>query len=98
MTSLFATIPQILNVTLTIANTEYSQLLPAGTQKFTVQARTAFDVRYAWVTGKVAGPAAPYNTLKSGTDLKEDSLFLEDKTLYLASTNAGTVVEILVWT
>jgi hypothetical protein len=95
---LFSKDPTIYNKTLTVADQEYSQLLPAGTQKFTVQARTAVDIRYAWVTGKVAGPVVPYNTLKSGLNWWEDGLFLEDKTIYLASSTAGTVVEILVWT
>lgn len=89
--------PTTYNVTLTVVDTEYSQILPPGTKRFTVQARIAVDIRHAWVTGKVAGPAAPYNTLKSGSNWWEDNLFLEDKTLYLASSTAGTVVEIQVW-
>lgn len=94
---LFSRNPITYNVTLTNADTEYSQPLPPGTQKFTVQARTSVDIRHAWVTGKVAGPTAPYNTLKSSFNWWEDCLFLEDKSLYLASSTAGTVVEIQVW-
>ena len=45
----------VYNVTLTNANTEYSQELPPNVRSFAVQPRTAVDVRMAFVTGKVAG-------------------------------------------
>jgi hypothetical protein len=58
--------PVILNVTLTSADTEYSQALPIGTKYFSIQCRTAFAIRYAFATGRVATPTAPYATVKSG--------------------------------
>ena len=58
--------PVVLNVTLTSADTEYSQALPIGTKYFSMQCRTAFDVRYAFLTGRVATPTAPYATVKVG--------------------------------
>ena len=56
----------VINVTLTNADTEYSFVLPPGTKYYSMQCRTAFAVRHAVVSGLVAGPTAPYVTLKSG--------------------------------
>lgn len=86
------------NVTLTSADTEYSQALPADCRAFQFQCRTSYVVRYAFVTGKVAGPTEPYFTLKSGTVWYKEGLKLSSATLYLASSQASVVVEIEVWT
>ena len=94
-------IPTVYNTTLTSANTEYSQALPAGTKKFSFQCRTAYDVRFAMVTGKVAGSVAPYLTMKASAAYESpDSLSSPTDvpiTLYFASAQAGVVVEIEVW-
>ena len=84
-------------VTLTNANTEYSQVLPDNTKKIEFQARGSADVRWALVTGKVAGPTAHYSTLKADGDYAQDFLDLVNKTLYFASSTAGTVVEGIAW-
>ena len=88
----------IVNKTLTLADTEYSQALPLGTIRFTIKTRGAHDVRMAFVTGKVAAPTAPYVTIEAAYYLTVDHILLTDnRTLYLASSDAGTVVEILAW-
>jgi len=89
--------PTIYNVTLTNANTEYSQALPANTRKVAFRCRTANAIRYAWATGKVATPTAPYATLASGAEWAADGIKLTGKTLYFASPSAGVVVELEVW-
>lgn len=95
--------PTIYNVTLTSADTEYSQALPRGTKKFTLQCRTSYDVRLAYVTGKVATPTAPYITVKSGNVYWEDNLNIQPPshqtaiTIYLASSQAGVVCELICW-
>lgn len=89
--------PTEYNVTLTNANQEYSQALPTGARKVIFRCRSVAECRYAWVTGKVAGPTAPYQTLKSGAEYATDGVNLTGKTLYLASATAGVVVEIEVW-
>jgi hypothetical protein len=96
-TGLACATPIEYNVTLTLANTEYSQALPAGTRKVVFRCRSAADVRYAWVTGKVAGLTAPYQTLKTGAEYATDGINLTGRTLYLASASAGVVVEIEAW-
>jgi len=91
------TTPAHYNVALTLAATEYSQALPANCRAFRFQCRTAFDVRYAFVTGKVATPVEPYFTLKSGVICIEKDVKLAAATLYLASATAAVVVEIEAW-
>jgi len=93
-----ATTPTEYNVTLASADTEYSQALPTNTLRFTMQNRGYQPLRWSYVTGKVAGPTAPYNQLKPGASISEDDIDLTGKTLYLASSNAGDVVELTVWT
>ena len=86
------------NVTLTLANTEYSQALPANTRQFRFRCRTLFDVRFAFVTGRVATPTAPYFTLPAGMEYSSDENNLTGITLYFASSQAGVVVELEAWT
>lgn len=92
------TTPTIYNLTLTLANTEYSQLLTTDTKQFRFRCRTLYDIRYAYVTGKVATPTAPYLTLPAGCDFSSDSNDLTATTVYFASAQAGVVVEIECWT
>ena len=95
-----ANTPTIYNVTMTAADTEYSQALPAGTKKFSVsvQSGAAADVfRIAYVTGKVATPTAPYLTYAGDVEYYEDSVLLEGVTLYLACDNALKVAQIVAW-
>lgn len=92
--------PTAYNVTLTVADTEYSQALPANCRGFEFQARTEATVRYAFVTGKVATPTAPWLTLKAGDYYFSPPLnqAASPSTLYVGSATAGTIVEILAWT
>ena len=94
------TTPTIYNVTLTDADTQYSQALPSNARFFEFQCLTAFDVRFAFETGKVATPTTPYLTLKSGGYYysPEVNQGASPSTLYLASSEAAVVVQILAWT
>lgn len=78
--------------TLTLADTEYTVSIPAC-QGFEFMARTAVDVRFAFATGKVATPTDPYRTLPAGCVYAVEGNFTAF-TLYLASSSAGTVVEV----
>ena len=93
-----STTPTVYNLTLTNANTEYSQALPANTREFRFRCRTLYDIRYAYVTGKVATPTAPYLTLPVGMDYFSDYNNLSSQTLYFASSTAGVILEIECWT
>ena len=92
-------VPACYNTTLTSANTEYSQALPAMTRYISVQNRSSNPLRISFTTGKVATPTAPFWTIKAGAaynspvDIKATGL-----TLYMASPNAGDIAEIEAWT
>ncbi len=90
--------PTVYNVELTDADTEYSQALPSSTREIRFRCRTLFDVRFAWEADKVATPDDPYLTLPAGTDYYSDESDITGKSLHLASSEAGVVVEIEVWT
>lgn len=90
------TTPTLYNLTLTSADTEYIQALPANTRALQFQCRTAYDVRYAFETGKVATPTAPYSTLKNPSVWYKENI-LTSGSLYLASSEAGVIAEIEAW-
>lgn len=91
--------PTIYNVTMTNADTEYSQALPANTRlvEFRCQDITS-DVRFAFITGKVATPTAPYRNLFAGETKTLEDMNITSKTLYFASSIAGAKMEIECWT
>ena len=91
--------PTIVNLTLTDADSQYSTELPAKAKHFSFQCRTAVDVRFAFETGKVATPTAPYATLKSGASFSAPEKYMNAlaRTLYFASASAGSIVEIVYW-
>lgn len=92
------TAPNEYNVALANANTEYSQALPATCRAVAFRCRNgAADVRYAWATGKVAGPTAPYQQLAANAEYFKDTIEAASKTLYFASGTAGVVVEMEAW-
>uniref|UniRef100_A0A6M3KG46 Tail protein n=1 Tax=viral metagenome TaxID=1070528 RepID=A0A6M3KG46_9ZZZZ len=91
------TTPTIYNVTLTSADTEYSQALSANTKKFAVHLRDYSAFRFAYVTGKVAAPTAPYETIPSGSEKVEELIQPAAITLYFASAAAGKIAEIEEW-
>lgn len=90
--------PVVTAKTLTNANTEYSHALDSVCKYFSIQCRSAFDVRFAFATGKVAGSTDPYMTLKAGQTYSTPEDWENGaSTIYLASPQAGVVVEILEW-
>ena len=95
--------PEIYNVTMTLADTEYDQELPYRCLKFLMHTRDESEFRVAFETGVVAAPAGDYLTVLAGTRYYEDGVNNENTagnltTLYFASDSAGKVMEILVWT
>lgn len=86
-------------VTMTNANQEYSQALPANTKVVTWRPRSDVDIRYSFVAGRVgtASPTGPYMTLRAGEVFNERNLNLAALTLYIATVAAGTIIEIETW-
>lgn len=89
--------PQILTVTLANANTEYEQLFPNGIKRFSMTCRSNNDVRFSYETNKVATPTEPYVLLEQGVSYSEDDVSLNSKKIFLASSVAGVVVELIIW-
>jgi len=91
--------PTTINKTLTSADTEYSVDL-TGVRQFSMQCRTASDVRFAFETGKVATSTAPYATMKSGSTFDSPSPISGTKfsgSIYLANAAGSVVVELVLW-
>ena len=93
-----STVPVIYNVTMTLANTEYSQALPANATRFSLQCHTNFAIRFAYETGRVAAPIAPYSLVKAGWNYYEQDIDATGRTLFFACANAAQVAEIIAWT
>jgi hypothetical protein len=85
--------PQITNLTLTNADTEYTHAFGAGIKKICLQARGSVALKFAFSSGQ---SGSTYFTLKAGSAWFED-LIKGPFTIYLQSPSAGTVVEILEW-
>lgn len=93
-----ATAPLIWNVTMTSADTEYSQALTADTKKFCIMTRDRSEFRFQYITNKVATPTAPWVTIVAGEVYYEDLIKDASLTLYFASASAGKIIEIIEWT
>ena len=93
------------NITLTLANTEYSQLLTTGTKRIIFKQRSDMDlftypvgvIRFSFVSGKVATSIEPYFTLDQGKTYDMQNLNLTGATIYFASKVVGMVIEVEEW-
>ena len=90
------------NVTMTLADTEYSQELPQWCKRFVVHTRDESEFRLAFLTGKVAIPTTPWITVPAGCRYEVDKIFTDAPTgsritLYFASDSAGKIIEISSW-
>lgn len=89
--------PTVYNVTLTDNSTQYSQAIPDGTKTLNFRCRDGTTFRYAFVTGKVAGPTAPYMTCLANEYESRSGILTDNLTLYLAGAISGKVIEIECW-
>lgn len=95
-----ATTVTIYNVTMTNADTEYNQALPANTKGFSFAVRDgtdSYNYRLAFATGKVATPTEPYVKRLGNVSVEKDNLSLTSPTLYFACSSAGKVAEIVAY-
>lgn len=86
--------PIIYNTTMTLANTEYSQALPAGCSKFTAQCRSSYSVKLSFVSGE---SGTTYYTIKEDTWYWEDEIEGTRRILYFQCATAGQFFEIIAW-
>ena len=89
-----ATTPTIYNLSMPLANTEYSQVISSGAKRVLVRMRVKGQSRLAFVLN---GTIGSYITLEACTVYTEENLDLDGATIYLQSTVAGQVAEILEW-
>ena len=89
-----STSPVIYNTTMTLADTEYSQALPASCKAITVQNRGAYDTKVCYTSGE---SGTTYFTIKSGMNYYEDRMILAGSTLYFQCATAGQVLEIIAY-
>ncbi len=76
---------------LTIANKEYSQVLPTRTGS--IQARQSVDVKIGYSEGAIA--SGVYVTMKSGSPFYYNPRMISSQILYFACETAATDIEIL---
>lgn len=91
----------IYNVTMTNANTEYSQVISATANLVVLSVQDGVSTdnfRLSNITGKVATPTAPY--LKYAANVSYNIAncdFPAETTLYFACSAAGKVMQIEIW-
>ena len=90
--------PNQYTITITNADTEYSQALPENTKALEFKCRTAVATRFAFETGKVATPTDPYMTLPANATYFKDDLVMSSTTLYVAAASGTLKVEVIAWT
>lgn len=89
-----ATAPAIYNVTMTSADTEYSQAMPANCKKFCIKCRGEYDIKLAFTENE---SGTTYITIPSGQCYWDDLIRDASLTLYFQCATAGQVAEITAW-
>lgn len=93
-----ASSPTIYNVPAPLANTEYSQVLPAGTKKFTTKLRSgvgAANLQFAYVAGQ---SGTVFIKVPFGSYYEEEGLNLTSPiTFYFQTDNTGQTLEMVAW-
>ena len=84
----------VYNVTMTDANTEYSQALPANTKKFLIKCRGSYAINVCFTA---SGSGTLYVTVPSGTTYSEDLIQPAALMLYFQCGTAAQVAEIVAW-
>lgn len=86
----------IYNLTLTNANTEYSQVLTKNPTLISIKCRdSGADMKFSFVSG---ASGTTYITILGGTPWESKGRMVGIKTIYLQSSTAGVVAEIEEWT
>jgi thymidine phosphorylase len=83
----------IFNVPAALANTEYSQALPADTKGFVLSARNGSKIKLAYALGDTS---INYITINSCFGF-EDNNFYSAQTIYFAASSAGETIEIVAY-
>ena len=87
-----STTATIFNVSCPLADTEYSQALPANTKGFTIQARKNSSIKFAY-----SPSATNYLTISVGVNYSDENFYVS-QTLYFKNSKADEVIEIVAFT
>jgi len=94
--SALLTSPVVMNVSVTLANTEYTVTIPASARRFRLQARAQTTLKISDAVGQSGTTyftLHPYNTY--GVDSIKGSSTIN---LYVQSTRPNQVIEVEYWT
>lgn len=94
LSELTVTNPTISNITLTMANTEQAVVLPAGTKRFSLQARNDARLQYSYISGQ---SDTVFETVWAGNSLDEQNIDNDSLTIYIQSNKTGTILELRTW-
>jgi len=87
--------PTIANVSMTLADTEYSYSIPNGTSRFEIKLRALNALlKLAFESGK---SGTEYITIPYGSSYAENDVKGGPITLYIQSPTAGMTLEIKTW-
>lgn len=87
--------PTIYNVSATLANTEYSQVLSSTTKRFSVKIRGFADLKLAYISGQ---SGITFITVPGGSSYEEINLAGTSAiTLYFQSPSSAQTIEIVQW-
>jgi hypothetical protein len=87
------TTAQIYNISMTLANTEYSLSLPVNCKGFLVRNRSGFVTQFSYSSGT---SGTVYVTLLKGT-VFSDSNYYTSQTIYFQSPSSGGVLEVITY-
>ena len=83
------------NITLILANTEYTHVFPANTKTFLMQARDgAGKIKLAFDVGT---SGSVYHTVPAGGFYSSGFIVAPTITVYIQSPSAGIIVELTSW-
>lgn len=87
--------PTVQNVILTMANIEFSHVLPAGSRRYIMFVRGPGAVKYSFQSGT---SGTNFILLSRGSWVSNSFIGAGAVTIYMQSSQAGTVVEFESWT
>lgn len=84
--------PQITEVPLLLASTEYSIVFPAGTKRYLIKLRdSGVELKLRYISG------GDYLTIPRGCNYSEDEISAATLTIYVESVSSSQIVELVTW-
>lgn len=91
---LIVTSPTLQNISMAVAGTEYSVVIPVGAKRFSIYSRDSAILKAAYISGQ---SGLNYFTIGYGVSYDENNLAGSSLTLYIQSNKANTILEVLSW-